>query len=253
MNTDLPLVRRLEAMGLRAWPAKTVVYDGAWQYRLTAGHPSKRLNSITVLDQSDIADIEIRLEKARRHYASFGRQMLLRETPLTPSMLIEYLSDEGAVAFDETIVMTRDLTRFSSEETLDLLPSQDIGRFADAVLAVKPEDGLTKPGLAEVVTGIRPAHGFFIREESDRTPLAVGLCVQDFEMAGIELLAVSEDHRRQGLGRSITTAMLHWAKARAARLAWLQVTGTNTPAITLYRNMGFTEAYRYRYWRETEI
>ena len=53
-------------MGLRAWPAKNVLYDGAWQLRVTAGHPSKRLNSLAVLDRSDIADMEIRLEKAKR-------------------------------------------------------------------------------------------------------------------------------------------------------------------------------------------
>ena len=237
-------------MGLRAWPAKNVLYDGAWQLRVTAGHPSKRLNSLAVLDRSDIADMEIRLEKAKRHYAAFGRPLLIRETPLTPPEIGEYLSAEGAEAFDESLVMTLDLDGFQAADAIELLPSQDIGRFVDASLAINPVEGLTKAGLAEVVTAIKPAHGLFIRE--DDKPYAVGLAVNDFDMAGIEAFAVAEDARGKGHGHKLAAAMLRWAKARGARMAWLQVTATNAAAIALYQKLGFAEAYRYRYWREKQ-
>lgn len=237
-------------MGLRAWPAKNVLYDGAWQLRITAGHPSKRLNSLAVLDRSDIADMEIRLEKAKRHYAAFGRPLLIRETPLTPPEIGAYLVAEGAEAFDESVVMTLDLNEFQTADAVELLPSQDVGRFVDASLAINPVEGLTKAGLAEVVTAIKPAHGLFIRE--DDKPYAVGLTVHDFDMAGIEAFAVAEDARRQGHGRKLAAAMLRWAKGRGAHMAWLQVTAQNTAGIALYQSLGFTEAYRYRYWREQQ-
>ncbi|WP_425283280.1 GNAT family N-acetyltransferase [Martelella endophytica] len=250
MSADLPLVRRLEAMGLRAWPARNVLYDGAWQLRLTAGHPSKRLNSMSVLDQSDIADVDIRFEKARRHYAAFGRPLIVRQTPLTPSALIEHLTDAGAKPFDETLVMTLDLRSFSADEDIELIPSQDVGRFVDAALKVNPVEGLTKAGLAEVVTAIKPAHGFFIREDKQGEPIAAGLCVHDFDMAGIEALAVAESARREGHGRFLAGGMLRWLKSRNAGSVWLQVTASNAPAIALYQSLGFAEAYRYRYWKE---
>lgn len=237
-------------MGLRAWPAKNVLYDGAWQLRVTAGHPSKRLNSLAVLDRSDIADMEIRLEKARRHYAAFGRPLLIRETPLTPVEIGEYLGAEGAEAFDESVVMTLDLDEFQVADAVDLLPSQDVGRFVDASLAINPVEGLTKAGLAEVVTAIKPAHGLFIRE--DETPYAVGLAVHDFDMAGIEGFAVAANARRKGHGRKLAAGMLRWAKARGARMAWLQVAAANAAALALYQDLGFAEAYRYRYWREKQ-
>ncbi len=251
MNIDLPLVRRLEAMGLRAWPAKNVLYDGAWQLRITAGHPSKRLNSLSVLDRSDIADMEIRLEKAKRHYAAFGRPLLIRETPLTPQPLCDYLGAEGATHFDESLVMTLDLKAFSAEDAIEVLPSQDVGRFVDASLAINPVEGLTKAGLAEVVTAIKPAHGLFMRESEDGTPYAAALAVHDFDMSGIEAFAVSADARRKGHGGKLVAAILRWAKGRGAGMAWLQVTSTNTGAIALYEGLGFREAYRYRYWQET--
>ncbi|AMM86127.1 GNAT family N-acetyltransferase [Martelella sp. AD-3] len=250
MSADLPLVRRLEAMGLRAWPAKNVHYDGAWQLRLTAGHPSKRLNSLSVLDQSDISDIEIRFEKARRHYEAFGRPLLVRETPLTPPALVEFLMSEAAEPFDASIVMTLDLSRFEPENGVELLPSQDVGRFVGAALKVNPVAELTRAGLAEVVTAIKPAHGFFIRENEGGEPFAAGLCVHDFDMAGIEAFAVAPGARRKGHGRELATGMLRWARGRGARTAWLQVTETNAAALALYQSLGFHEAYRYRYWRE---
>nr|WP_272212144.1 GNAT family N-acetyltransferase [Marinicella sp. W31]MDC2878050.1 GNAT family N-acetyltransferase [Marinicella sp. W31] len=215
MSADLPLVRRLEAMGLRAWPAKNVLYDGAWQLRLTAGHPSKRLNSLSVLDQSDTSDIEIRIEKARRHYETFGRPLLVRETPLTPPTLVEYLIAEGAEPFDTTVVMTLDLNLFDPLEGIELLPSQDVSRFVGAALKVNPVPGLTKAGLAEVVTAIKPSHGFFIRAQDRGEPVAAGLCVHDFDMAGIEAFAVAPDARRKGHGRELATGMMRWLKGAA--------------------------------------
>src|ERR1700744_3243571 len=90
----LPLVRRLEAVGFRAWPASSVQYDGSWQVRLTAGHPSKRLNSIVPLDPAAHLDVEIRLEKAQRKFEAYGRPMVMRETPLAPPVLMDLLRRE---------------------------------------------------------------------------------------------------------------------------------------------------------------
>lgn len=235
---------------MRAWPARNVHYDGAWQLRLTAGHPSKRLNSITVLDRSDISDIEVRFEKAARRYTAFGRPVLVRETPLTPPPLIEFLTERSSESFDETIVLTCNLRDFEATDIVERLPSQDVGRFVGALLSINPVDGLTKAGLAEVVTAIKPVHGFFISDDDDNRPLAAGLCVQDFDMAGIESLVVAPSARRTGLGYGLMASMLHWAKLKEARFAWLQVHADNAPALNLYEKLGFKEVYRYRYWRQ---
>ncbi len=111
-KANLPLVRRLEAVGFRAWPAASVQYDGSWQVRLTAGHPSNRLNSIVPLDPSDHRDVEIRLEKASRKFEAYGRPAVLRQTPLASPVLIDLRQRRSNwTQFDETIVMTCDLPR----------------------------------------------------------------------------------------------------------------------------------------------
>jgi GNAT superfamily N-acetyltransferase len=246
---NLPLVRRLEAVGFRAWPASSVQYDGSWQVRLTAGHPSKRLNSIVPLDPSDYRDLEIRLEKARRRFEAYGRPLVVRETPLAPSMLIDLIQGRGWERFEETIVMTADLVDLELPDALDHLPSHDVGRFVDASLVVERADISLKPALAEVVSGIKPPSGLFVIEDPAAGPVATTLCVQDNDLAGIMSVAVVPTHRRRGLGVEILASALRWARMRSAKTAWLQVGAFNEAAVTLYARFGFREAYRYCYWR----
>ncbi|MEF0943586.1 GNAT family N-acetyltransferase [Rhizobium sp. BR 362] len=245
----LPLVRRLEAVGFRAWPASSVQYDGSWQVRLTAGHPSKRLNCVVPLDPSDRRDLEIRLAKAQRKFEAYGRPMVVRETPLASPMLIELLQRQGWTRFEETIVMTADLIDLELPDTLDHLPSHDVGRYVDASLLVDGADPILKPALAEVVSGIKPPSGLFVIENDEAGPVATTLCVQDNDLAGIMSVSVAAEHRRKGLAIEILTSALRWARMRSARTAWLQVGAFNEPALALYARFGFREAYRYCYWR----
>ncbi|MBT9373151.1 GNAT family N-acetyltransferase [Rhizobium sp. CSW-27] len=247
---NLPLVRRLEAVGFRAWPAASVVYDGSWQVRLTGGHPSKRLNCVVPLDPSDHRDAAIRIEKARKRFEDYGRPLLVRETPLAPQPLLQVLAADGWAPFETVSVMTADLTGLELPDTISHLPSHDIGRYIDASLAVHEEDPAIKPALAEILSAIKPPTGLFIAEDPSNGPLAAMLCVQDNDLAGILSFAVAPDRRRQGLGTEILTAALRWARISGARTAWLQVHATNAAALSLYRRFGFREVYQYRYWRQ---
>ncbi|RUM02623.1 GNAT family N-acetyltransferase [Rhizobium chutanense] len=246
---NLPLVRRLEAVGFRAWPAASVQYDGSWQVRLTAGHPSNRLNSIVPLDPSDHRDVEIRLEKASRKFEAYGRAAVVRQTPLASPVLIELLSAQNWTRFDETVVMTCDLSEAELPDTLDHLPTHDVGRFVDANLAVERAPLSLKPALAEIISAIKPPSGLFMIENAADGPLATVLCVQDNDLAGIMSLSVSETRRREGLGTEILASALRWARMRSARSAWLQVKLSNRPAIALYERLGFRDAYHYCYWQ----
>lgn len=252
-RANLPLVRRLEAVGFRAWPAASVVYDGSWQVRLTGGHPSKRLNCVVPLDPSDYHDADIRLEKARKRFAHYGRQLVIRETPLSPKPLIDMLQESGWSAFENVSVMTADLGAIDLPETLAHLPTHDIGRFIDASLLVHGADLSTKPAMAEILSAIRPTTGLFLMEHPGEGPAAVAICVQDNDLAGIQDLAVIEERRGQGLGTEILSAALRWARISGARTAWLQVVDTNAAAIALYQSFGFREAYQYHYWRKENV
>ncbi|NWJ23847.1 GNAT family N-acetyltransferase [Rhizobium sp. RM] len=247
---NLPLVRRLEAVSFRAWPASSVIYDGSWQIRLTGSHPSKRINSVVPLDPSDYGNCAIRLERARKRFEDFGRPLVVRETTLMPPQLADFLIEDGWNVFEEVKVMTADISALELPETLVSLPSHDIGRFVEASLKVSCGDPALRPAVAEIVSSIKPTLGLFINEEVEGSPLATAICVQDNDLAGILSLDVASGHRRSGLGTQMLASALRWARISGARTAWLQVVSTNAPAIALYEKFGFTQAYTYRYWQK---
>jgi GNAT superfamily N-acetyltransferase len=62
-------------------------------------------------------------------------------------------------------------------------------------------------------------------------------------------VAVREDYRKQGIGRSLTLAAMQCAKQRHADETWLQVRDDNPGAIELYRSLGFIEVVRRTSWQ----
>lgn len=246
---NLPAVRRLEAVGFRAWPAASVQYDGSWLIRLTAGHASKRLNSVNPLDPFDCRDIEIRLEKAAKQFADYGRPLTVRETPLAPPALITHVRNDGWKRFAETVVMMADIPA-NDMEAVDHLPIRDVGRFVDARLRISGEPPQEKAALTEIINAIKPESGLFLFEKPEFGPVAVALAVHDNDLVGLLQIAVADEVRREGLGAAIVNSSLRWARLRGARKAWLSVEADNEGAIGLYRKFGFREVYRYAYWRK---
>ncbi|WP_377293804.1 GNAT family N-acetyltransferase [Rhizobium sp. SG2393] len=246
---DLPMVRRLEAVGFRSWPAASVHYDGSWLVRLTAGHGSKRLNSVNPLDPSDHGNLAARLSRAGTRFAEYGRPLTVRQTPLCSPVLAAHLDAAGWSLLEESIVMAVDLPVAVHPATVEHLPVKDLARFVDARLAICGEDARGKAGLSEVINAIRAETGLFLFEEPDGEPSAVALAVQDNDLCGLHQIAVAPAFRRQGLGRNILAAALRWAALKGARKAWLAVGAENAPALALYESFGFSEVYRYVYRR----
>lgn len=244
--TDLALVRRLEAVGFRAWPAASVHYDGSWAVRLTAGHPSKRLNSVNPLDPADHRDIDLRIGRAAKRFQAYGRPLVFRLSPLAPLQLNAHFDAHGWRRFDETRVMVAKLGEIDLDSGIDQIPLQDVGRYVDASIAIRKEDRDRKAGLTEVVEAIRPPKGMFVIEDADG-PVASALCVHDNDLAGLFDVAVRDDQQGKGYARSIVRAALRWAASQGANRAWLQVLSSNKPALNLYGRLGFETAYIYAY------
>lgn len=245
----LPLVRRLEAAGFRAWPATHVSFDGSWQLRMTPGHPSKRLNCLVPLDPFDERDMEARVLAAEGTFAAHGLGAAVRQSPLCPPGLPAVLDRLGWHCGYETLVMTADLDDADIGSGIDHLPTHDIQRFAEACIRIDKARDTTAETVASIISRIEPAAGLFLMEGASG-PTAVGICVQDFDLAGIQQVVVERSVRRQGIGRELVSSALRWARLRGARQGWLQVLADNAQAIALYQSMGFRTAYSYAYWKK---
>lgn len=243
---QLALVRRLEAVGFRAWPAASVHYDGSWAVRLTASHPSRRLNSVNPLDPADNQDLEPRIARIESRFASYDRPLVFRLSPLAPSPLEAYFDAEGWQRVAETRVLMASLDEMDLDSGIDQLPSKNIGRFVDNSIRIRNDDQARKSGLTEVLESIRPPSGLFLMEE-DKEPIACALCVHDNDMAGLFDVGVRAESQGMGYGRSIVRSALRWAKQQGAKSAWLQVEADNKSANALYQRLGFHEVYSYVY------
>ncbi len=241
---SLAIVRQLEAVGFRAWPATSVHYDGTWAIRMTAAHSSKRLNSINPLDPGDTRDIPARVELAAQRFRAYGRVPCFRLSPLAPAELEEYLEGLGWKREDETVVMTSDLEQLDLSAAIDQIPLKDIGRFVDASLSIHERPADLRPGFFELLDGIRPNKGMFVLEDGGR-PVSNVLCVQDGVMAGLFDVGTLPDARRKGHGHDVVGSALRWAAKLGAKTAWLQIEADNEAGLALYRRFGFREAYRY--------
>lgn len=249
---ELPLVRRFEAAGFRAWPAASAHYDGTWVVRLTAGHPAKRLNSVNPLDPGDLTGLNERVGRAARRFEAYGRPLTFRLTPLSGDRLQAYFDEQGWSVFDRSLVMRMPLSAASAvDAAMDQIPLKDIGRFVSAALKVHRFDPALRPGLSEIIGAIRTEVGLFVLEDEGE-PVSSLICVQDGELAGLFEIGTVETERGKGYGRRTILSALKWAKLRGARQAWLQVGADNEAALSLYRSLGFEQVYDYHYRQPPE-
>jgi len=251
-GAGLPEVRRLEAVSFRSWPAANTSYDGTWAIRLTAGHPSKRLNSVNPLDRADHSDLERRIARVARRFHSFGRPLVFRQSPLAPPELEAILDARGWRRFDETRVMTLGLGRAILDDAVSQVPLKDVGRWIDQCVAMGSFDAKLKPGLHELISLVQGDVGLFLIEDDTGTPLAGTMAVCLGDLVGLFEVVSNPDLRRQGLGRRILRNAMLWGKEKGASRAWLQVVSANESAVGLYQAEGFREIYRYSYRQAPE-
>ncbi len=83
--------------------------------------------------------------------------------------------------------------------------------------------------------------------------VGIGCFWSILEEAHITLLAIHPDYQRQGLGRSLLSALLQLARAQGLERATLEVRPSNQAALSLYQKFGFQEAgRRRRYYQDND-
>ena len=80
--------------------------------------------------------------------------------------------------------------------------------------------------------------------------LAAGTASFSHGWASFHGLRTLERARRKGYARALIAALGREATARGFERCFLQVEENNTPAVDLYRQIGFQTAWRYHYWRQ---
>jgi len=242
---DRQLVRALETHSARAWPAPEIVQVNGWEVRFTPGSRSRRVNCVTPM--APVAGrLEDTLKLAKKLCDERNLPCTLRVTPLGGRELADWLQAHGkGMTGDATAVQVAPLGGLAAADNHALLDNHLTDEWL-AGLEASGADAAERALIARLLADVMTPQGF-ARMMQDGEPVAVGRAVVDHGLAGIFHIATAKQARRQGHGRAIVNALMHWAREQGAMRAYLQVVAANEPAIALYRAFGFREAYRYDY------
>lgn len=236
---------KLEEIANAAMPAlETQPYDG-WTLRFAQGY-TKRANSVHPLHASTL-ELETKITFCETHYAIRGQPTIFKMTPTSqPTDLDAALAARGYTFASPTLMQTRKLT--SGEQNGVLCgDSQLSDAWFTAYQILDPVKEKYHQILYKSLALI-PYHSWYAAlTNQDEKIIAVGLGLQQDEYIGIFNIVVDESQRGRGLGRQIIMILLNWGFQQGARKAYLQVSANNTPALRLYRSLGFQTAYEYWY------
>jgi ribosomal protein S18 acetylase RimI-like enzyme len=236
-------IRTLEELAFNAWPAlQTLVVDG-WLLRFAEGF-TKRANSANAWRPGPTPLAEI-VSTAETLYRARGLRPIFRLSPLAPAGADELLARRGYHRFDETGVQHAAIAEAGAERGVVLADTPSDAWLAGYAAATGLADAQRETLGRMLLLCHLPCA--FASIDVDGGPAAFGYAVRERGHVGLFDIVTAPAQRRRGLARRVVGALLHWGAAHGAARAYLQVVDDNAPALALYRDLGFTQAYRYHY------
>jgi ribosomal protein S18 acetylase RimI-like enzyme len=238
-------IRRLEAVADRAWPPAEVAPCDGWELRATGPRIGRRVNSVATTAHGALPLAE-RLSLAEDFYRQRGLAPTFKLTAASlPTGLDGALAAAGYRLDAPVSVRTRALPARLPTVPASLA-AQPTAEWRRVNAAAGEHYGAAPRFFLELIARIRAPLCFATVEDQEETA-AAGMAVAEEGWVGLFEIGTHPSHRRRGGGRQVVSALLAWGAEQGASRAYLQVMPANTPALALYRSLGFEEAYRYWY------
>ena len=243
---DLATIKRLEELVLNSSAPRTQLLQGGWLVRLSRDDV-KRARSVTALGDGG-GELDARISHCEELYARQGLPPLFRLTPVSqPPGLDEALAVRGYTILEPTSVQTTPIgPELPQAEGKWEVVALDLQRWAEDVARLRGSTAAERERHLERMRnhGL-PTHQVAVYAEDEI--VGSGLVVIDGCYAGVLDMRTREDYRGRGIGRSILSTLLDFAREAGATTACLSVVEANRPALSLYGKFGFQTAYRYSY------
>ncbi|MFG2058219.1 GNAT family N-acetyltransferase [Micromonospora sp. NPDC048930] len=236
----------LELAADEAWPAPVRGRLGDWLLRAAAGWTGRANSALPVGDPD--RPLPAALDAVERWYADHGQPALVN-TPLPLAAPVgAELDARGWDSRPPVLVQTVPLAA---------LPPAPPGRADQppVELATAPsEDWLAiaagrKGGLPDaarhVLTAVEQVRFAGVHADGRLVAVGRGTVTGPGRWLGLTLIEVLPEARRHGLAGRLIRALADWGRAEGATHAFLQVEQRNTPAVALYRGLGFTTHHTY--------
>lgn len=245
------LASRVEEACLNAWPALQEVHYDGWLLRLADGK-TRRTNSVNVL-RNGVRPLAEKIAFCEQFYRQQQATPYFRILSTSDDGLDAQLDECGYVAEDVTDTLYLDFATCPPSrpcpavELRETIPSDE---WVSARLEISGTSVDDRSKLEKVLQLLAlPSVFAACRGPAGNIDAVAKGAVHD-GIVCINLVATRASSRRQGLSEACLQSIFHWARERGATGACLQVLATNTPAIRLYRKLGFSEhlySYHYRF------
>jgi N-acetylglutamate synthase len=242
---DLQRVRLLDSLCARAWPATESQEANGWVLRAARGI-SLRANSVWPRDHTGGATLSERIREVEAFYEARDLPPRFQISPASaPLELDTELERRGYVAHTSTDVMIATPLAIAAGATVEVLAHAD-GDWRTVMLdsAADPADARGRLAIVDAI----PLPRRHALARVDGEPAAIGLGTLEQGHLGLFAMRTLPRFRRRGLARAVVAALLAWAVEENAHAAFLQVETDNDAAIALYRGVGFSRLYGYRYY-----
>ncbi|MEV5763423.1 GNAT family N-acetyltransferase [Micromonospora sp. NPDC052213] len=236
-------VTELELAADEAWPAAVRGRLGDWLLRAADGWTGRANSALPVGDPD--RPLPAALDAVERWYADLGQPALVN-TPLPLAAPVgAELDARGWGSGPPVLVQTVPLAGLSPAAA-GSPPVELAAAPSDDWLAVVAG---SKGGLPDAARHVLTAVGQvrFAHVYADGALVAVGrgAVTGSGRWLGLSVIEVRPEARRQGLAGRVIRALADWGAATGASRAFLQVEQRNTPAVALYRTLGFTTHHTY--------
>ncbi|CRK61675.1 GCN5-related N-acetyltransferase [Alloactinosynnema sp. L-07] len=227
----------LESRCADAWPAQVDKPLGAWRLRANGGYTGRANSTLTLRDPG------VPIPSALRVVEAFAEAEGIRPC----AHVVVGSPAEPAIAAAGWRV---NLDHPKGAESSVLVSSEPMVGPAAAVSDVPPEGwfdlvvgGAPTPAQRHILTsGPRVAYASAM-SDGVLAGAARGCLVES--VLHVSVVEVVPRFRRQGIARTLLSALDAWAKPK---IRVLQVAVHNEPAMALYDSLGYRESHRYRYW-----
>lgn len=244
MNT---IIKQLEQISFNAWPSlKTILYDN-WVIRISDG-VTRRANSINPIFDSSI-EIEEKISFCETLFFENNLAVVYKLTNESyPQNLDSLLETKGYYLEAETSVQTMNLNNTCRTKQLgEIIISEKLEHdWLMRSLEFNEYDLSKKDGFERIMNSIVMKCAFLDLKINNEY-IGCGLGVIEGNYIGIFDIVVSKKYRGQGFGKYIVESLLHFGIQNGCKTAYLQVMINNPIARNLYKNIGFTEVYKYWY------
>ena len=250
------LLRRIEDAGLNASAPTQQLWQDGWIVRFSPGK-AKRARCVNAV-AAGARPVAEKLEDCVALYRACKLPPIVRITPWTePAGLDAVLEHMGWIGFDASLVMVRcGLGAEDGAGALVLRHPRPTGieetteapeRYAALVGALRGSNAAEIAAHAQRLrTSPVPYTGLVWWGASGQV-LACGQFAPEGPLAGLYDVFTAPQARGRGLATALCARLLQRAVAQGASNAYLQVGATQATARSVYRRLGFIEAYGYHY------